>query len=139
MTQPNIFGRDLASVWTATGPDLDSGFTEATGIPVLIQRLIRRITTPHGSVQGCPNDCIDVRNYLGAGITNADAQAIQSQIQTEWLRDQGVLSVQVTAQYNSTTNTLIIKGSGMSADGPFSLTLEVSRVTVDILNMSANG
>lgn len=140
MTQQNPFGRDLATVWTAQGPDLDSGFTEATGIDVLLQRLVRRISTPHGSVAGCPNDCIDVRNYCGAGLSNADAQAAQAQIATELERDQAVLpGVSVRMQYNAATRGLTITIRGSSTLGPFSMTLAVGEVTVELLNQSANG
>lgn len=139
MTQ-GVFGTDLATVWTSAGPDLDSGFTEATGIDVLIQRLVRRLTTAHGSVPGCPNDCIDVWQYLGAGITNADAQAIQAQIKAEVERDQAVLpGVSVTTQYDAATRTLSVKIAGSSTLGPFSMTLAIGSVTVDLLNTSANG
>lgn len=134
------FGRDMTTVWTSNGPDLDSGFTEVTGINVLIQRLMRRITTPHSSVPGCPNDCIDIRAYLGAGITNADVQGIQSAIKTQMERDEAVLpGVSVVSQYNPATRGLSVKIAGSSALGPFAMTLAVSQVSVQLLNTSANG
>jgi len=139
MTQPADFGRDLATVWTATGPDLDSGFTEATGIDVLAQSLVRRLTTPHGSVAGCPNDCIDLRAMLGAGVTNQDVQTIQSAVQNEIQRDARVMpSSTVRAQYNTTTRVLVLTIRVVTASGPFTMTLAVSSVTVELLNVSAN-
>lgn len=134
------FGLDLATVWTSNGPDLDSGFTEVTGITLLIQRLIRRLSTAHGSVVGCPNDCIDIRAYLGAGITNADVQGIQSAIKTQLERDEAVLpGVSVVSQYNPATRALAVKIAGSSTLGPFAMTLAVSQVTISLLNTSANG
>jgi phage baseplate assembly protein W len=138
MTQPADFGRDLATVWTETGPDLDSGFTEATGINVLAQSLVRRLSTPHGSVVGCPNDCTDLRTLLGAGITNSDAQAVQSAAQTEVQRDARVLQSAVTAQYNTATKAIVLSIRIVTAAGPFTMTLAVSSVTVQLLNVSAN-
>lgn len=137
MTQGDPFGRDLASFWGPQGPDID--FNEVSGIDVLLQRIIRRISTPKGSVVGCPNDCIDVRTYLGAGITNADVQGIQAEIQTQILRDEAVLSCNVTSSYNTTTRALSVAIRGSSALGPFSMTLSVSAVSVQLLNTSANG
>lgn len=138
MTQPSDFGLDLATVWTETGPDLDSGFTEATGIDVLAQSLVRRLTTPHGSVVGCPNDCIDLRALLGAGVTNQDVQALQSAVQTEIQRDARVLQSTVRAQYDTVTKALTLTIRVVSAAGPFAMTLSVSAVSVQLLNVSAN-
>jgi hypothetical protein len=138
MTSPEDFGRDLATVWTDQGPDLDSGFTEATGIDVLVQSILRRLSTPHGSVMGCPNDCLDVRDFLGSGLSNADVQKAQSAIQAELQRDARVLTSSVRATYDQATKSLGLTVSVTSAAGPFTMTLAVSAVTVSLLNTSAN-
>jgi phage baseplate assembly protein W len=139
MTQPGDFGIDLATVWTANGPDLDSGFTEARGINVLAQSLVRRLSTPHGSVAGCPNDCLDVRTLLGSGVSNADAQAIQAAVQNEIQRDARVMPAStVRASYNTATRKLSLVLRIVTAAGPFTMTLAVDSVTVELLNVSAN-
>lgn len=130
------FGTCMSVIWTAQGPDL--GFTPATGIDVLAQSLMCRLTTPHGSVMGCPNDCIDVRDFVGSGMTQSDVQKAQAAIQAQIQRDERVLTSTVRATYNQATKVLGLTISVTSAAGPFTMTLAVSAVTVSLLNLSAN-
>lgn len=138
MTQPALYGRDLGVFWTDTGPDADSGFTEVTGINVFAQSILCRLTTPFASVAGCPNDCLDVRSYLGAGIKNDDVQRIQSEVQTQVLRDERAQSCNVRASYDTVAKSLTLVIRITCAAGPFTMTLAVSAVTVELLNLSAN-
>jgi hypothetical protein len=109
------------------------------GLQVLAQALMCRLTTPRGSVAGCPNDCMDIRDFLGAGISQADAQTIQSSILAEINRDARVMPQStVRVQYNTADKSLTISLRVVCAQGPFTMTLAVSKVSVQLLNVSAN-
>lgn len=135
MTKPAPnFGSTL---WTGTNIygeiDIDPTGRVANGRDVLSQRIILRQTTPFGSVIDSPNDCFDVDDWLSGNMTDGQIAQLPAQIQTELLKDQEVLSVQVTVSYTPATSTLKIVENIVSAYGPFSLTLIVTPGNVDTL------
>jgi hypothetical protein len=126
------FGTDLATVMLPDGSiDLDPGMSEVTGRPLLIQRCLRRVTTPRGSVVDCPNDCIDIRNYLRAGATTATPSNIQIQLQKEFLKEQGVTSAQVTVTFVNSTLTIV--AALQSSYGPLTLTFNLDAANIVVL------
>ena len=130
------YGRDFAVVSTATGPDIDFAHL-SSGVNVLANSLYCRLTTPHGSVIDSPNDCIDVRSLLGAGLTQADMQVVQQRVQRECERDARVLSATVTATYNQASRVLDLVIRVQTAQGPFSMTLSVNDLSVALITASA--
>jgi len=128
VTQPQLpYGSCLATLPNANGTlDLTPDMRMATGRDVLSQSLIRRQTTPRGSVLTSPNDCLDVRQLLSAGMTQSQLQALASSIRTELLRDQRVNGAQVTITVNTATGSTTIQESITSSAGPFTLTLTLT-------------
>ena len=139
MTQPspNPYGIDF---WIGFTPpphpvlDADPSMRTATGRQLLIQSLLCRQTTPRGSVIDCPNDCINLTDYVQAGMTPTAITQLYGTIQTELLKDQRVASAIVSGSYSFQTAVLTINEAIQSAYGPFSLVLGVSSVTVTLLN-----
>jgi hypothetical protein len=126
------FGTDLATVMLPDGSiDLDPGMSEVTGRPLLIQRCLRRVTTPRGSVVDAPNDCVDLRSYLRAGATTATPSNIQVQLQKEFLKEQGVTSAKVGVTF--VNSTLTITASLASSYGPLDLTFNLSAANITVL------
>lgn len=136
MTTTANYGQDFAVVETATGPDIDFAHL-ATGVDVLANSLLCRLTTPHGSVIDSPNDCLDVRALLGAGLTQADMQGVQQRVQREVERDARVLGATVSASYNTGTRAMTLTIRVATAQGPFTMTLSVSNVSVALITASA--
>ena len=134
----NVYGRDLACLPNADGIlDLTGDMQEATGPDVLIQSIVRRHLTVKGSDIASPNDGIDVRLYVKAGLTQTDISGIAAVVQQELIRDQRVLpSTTVTASFNTETLILTLTEVIQTANGPFSLTLAIGQVTVDIITGS---
>ena len=136
MTQPgNIYGTDLACLPNANGIlDLTDTMTEASGIDVLAQSLVRRQLTAPGSDIASPNDGIDLRSFIKNGITQQELSVLTVQVQRELIKDQRVLpSTTVTGTFNPATNTLTMNEMIQTAAGPFSLTIAVSAVSVTVL------
>lgn len=117
-----------------TALDADPSMRTTTGRGLLVQSLLCRQTTPRGSVIDCPNDCIDLRDYVSAGMTATQIVALYGTIQTELLKDQRVVQATVTGEYSFVTAELTINEAIQSSYGPFSLVLVVSSVTVSLLN-----
>lgn len=136
MTTTNPFGIDLGSFPNADANgalDVDLGMQEVTGRDVLIQRLVRRQLTPPGSVIDSPNDCIDVRGFVSAGVTQTDLQSLAGALRNELLKDEGVTDVAISVSFDPRIAMLSIVEKFTSGYGPFSLTLNVSQVTLEIL------
>jgi hypothetical protein len=133
MTQPAQlpYGSCLATLPNAQGVlDLTPDMRMATGRDVLAQSLIRRQTTPRGSVLVSPNDCLDIRQLLSSGMTLAALQALSSVIRSELLRDRRVNAATVTITFNPQTNVTTIAEQIQSSTGPFTLTLTLSAGTI---------
>ena len=114
--------------------DADPSMRTTTGRALLVQSLLCRQTTPRGSVIDCPNDCLDIRGYVSAGMTAAAIMQLYGTIQTELLKDQRVHAAFVTGTYSFQTSTLTINEAIQSGYGPFTMVLNVSSVTVQLLN-----
>lgn len=139
MTAPN-YGTDLATIDDGHGNvDLTPGMVQATGRAVLSQSLIRRQTTPRGSVIDAPNECFDVRDWLNdavrleGGAQSARFQQLQSQIVQELRKDQRVKNVTVDIVYTIETKTLRITELVEAGDGPFTLTFSLSPDNITVL------
>jgi len=134
LNAPNIFGVCMAISSVGTAIDIVPGVL-ATGIAVLAQALIIRQVTPLGSALDAPNDGIDVRTLIKAGMTQAQVSQIPGTIRNQLLRDQRVKACTVDAVFDQVHGILTLTESISSAAGPFTLTLQVSQVTVTaILN-----
>lgn len=130
----NIFGTDLWLGISADGAlDIDATCRETSGLHVLAQSLAARQTTAPGTFIGAPDDCFDIRSWLSRGMTQAQIQQLGSQVQAQLLRDQRVQAVNVTSSYNVATSTLTLVEQVTSGAGPFTLTLIVSQVTIQVL------
>ena len=114
--------------------DGDPSLRTVTGRALLVQSLLCRQTTGRGSVIDCPNDCINLCDYVQAGMTSAAILQLFGTLQTELLKDQRVTSAIVTGSYNPQTSVLTINEAIQSSYGPFTLVLGVSSVTVQLLN-----
>lgn len=141
MTQgvPNPYGIDLQSLPNSQGVvDLDPGMIEGSGRMLLAQSLVRRFTTPRGSVIDAPNDCLDVRSFLSAGFTQAQINGLSGTLKAEAEKDERVVNADVQATYQPSTRALTITMAIQSGYGPFSLTLSLinGQVTVSVLQGS---
>lgn len=126
------FGKDLKTVVDANGNvDITPGMLESTGRAVLAERLVRRQTTPKGSVQGSPNDCFDVRDFLSKEMDQTQLSQLKGVIRQELLKDPGCLDVVVTMTFNQ--GKLTIREQVTSSAGPFVLTIAITDLTLDVL------
>lgn len=137
----NPWGTDLWIGPNADGVlDIDPSGRIVSGLPVLIQSVLMRQTTPTGSLVGAPDECFDLRGFVSTGMTPTQIQSIQSFIQGQLLRDQRIVSAVVTASYDFQTSTLTVKEVIQSGLGPFTLTLSVGQASaLDVNVLYASG
>lgn len=102
---------------------------------VIGQRVARRLQTPRGalaSIGGDPNFGLDVRQFLlGRMSPTAIAQA-QLQIAAECTKDEEVDSADVTVTFVD-GGAMTIEIRLTAAEGPFTLTMNVSQLTVEAI------
>lgn len=128
------FGADVSIF-----PDLDPGFTPLTGPRVVAQAIARRLSTPRGSLAFYPDYGIDVRDWVNETITRDRLAQFRRMIEAEIVRDERVLSGSASLAFNTQTSDLQIAVTITTADGPFSLVLGVTAVTVSLLSVSTSG
>lgn len=130
----NPYGSDLLVSFSGNGNgDIDAGGALATGIQVLAQSLVMAQTTPQSSLLGDSTQCFDVRAWISKGMTQAQISGLGLVAQKQILRDQRVTAATVTASWNWATSTLTLVEQIQSTLGPFTLTLNVTAVTVQML------
>ncbi len=130
-----IYGNDLWCGPTSTDTlDLDPMMLEVSGIQLLQQAVIRRQVTAKPTDISSPNDGIDLRKFVKQGLTQQQVSVIAQTVQQELIKDQRILpQTTVVGSYAAATNTLTLQETIVTAQGPFSLTLAVSAVTVQVL------
>ena len=126
----NPYGYDL---WW--DDDLDPMMREVGGNLVLAQWAVRCITTPVGSLLDDPGFGYDVQQWLNSDVEigNPQIAQIQAGITKALLRDERVLSAAVTATYLAASEMLMLSIVLDGGAGPFTLTVSVTAVTVQLL------
>ncbi len=100
------------------------------------QQMLHRLYTPLGTLLSDPNALtMDAREYISKGVSREDIPIIQSRVQACLLDDERIFVANVQVTFNSTTQKMQVQIQGTGAFGPFSLTLEVSALTVEILRV----
>lgn len=113
--------------------DLDPYMLEVSGIDVVSQAILRRLTTTRGMLIDDPDYGLNVRDYLSATMDAKELTIMQSQLEAELLKDERILSVESTA--SMVLRTATIKLLVEVGEGPFSLTLAISDVSAAILSV----
>ena len=125
------FGTDISSY-----PDYDPLGTLVSGNVGLCQRVAKRLTNPRGAWPWAPSECTDIRAFLNDTLTQERQSSIKNDIQREILREEQVQSVNMTivvSPLSTLGQTITIHASGMTRDGPFKFVLNISAVTLQIL------
>ena len=102
----------------------------------LAQAIARRIQTITGilaQIWDDPAYGVDVRDYLNDTTTATSSAAVSARVESECLRDERVQSASCGAVIFNGTMTLTI--GLVDAQGPFTMVLSVSAVTVAVLQV----
>ena len=139
-------GSDLAGV-----NDLTSTMAEVQGRVALAQSLGRRLITPRGALIYDVNFGYDLNQFVNADVSQADISQIQGYVRQEMLKDQRVISAQVSAQYVGPSQVqaaltaivatpspypvgvIVLNIAITDSLGPFTLTVTVDNVSVQLI------
>jgi len=120
------FGHDLSCM-----ADLDPAMGEVEGLEGLEQAAYRRLTTPRRQLLGDEFYGIDVRDFLSAEVP--DLAQIPATIEAELRKEERILGVTTVATWDAKTSKLRLVITCEAAEGPFSMTLDVTDVSVALL------
>ncbi len=111
--------------------DLTLEMREVSGPVALAQNVHRRLSTPRGMVIDAPDYGKDLREYLHRGLTATERAAIPGEVRAEVLKEERISSATVRVVAFS-HEEMELEIFCESAEGPFSLTLNVTAAAVTL-------
>lgn len=128
------FGRDISCTTS-----LRHG-AFASGVRLVAQACYRRLTTPRGTLRGGEDEQhygIDITELVGSATSAAEVAALQGRIRAELEKDERIesVNVSVTSSSRGPATTYTITVQAFTSEGPFTLTLAASDVTVELLGI----
>lgn len=90
--------------------------------------------TPRGGLIRDPNYGFDLTQYLNGDLNAVDIAQMSAGIEAECVKDERVLAASASVQLTG-AGALIVTITLTESDGPFSLVLAVSDVTVQLLTV----
>jgi hypothetical protein len=110
------------------------------GPRLVAEACYRRLTTARGMLRGGEDEQnygLDLMDLVGSIASRAQAAALPGQIQAELLKDERLVSVDVdvVSTVSGPSTSYAVSILGHTDDGPFTLVLGVSNVSVDLLGI----
>lgn len=128
----NDFGTDIDC-----GPDgLSPTFDLVSGRDALVQAILHRFQTQRGSLVDDANYGLDVTAWVGKKAGTTQRLAWEQALESEARKDERVLSARARLTFDTQTGFFRFILAVTTADGPFSLTLAVTDVSVELLAVS---
>jgi hypothetical protein len=124
------YGTDLS---LGESLDISPEFPEVTGIDVVIDAVVRRLATTRGDLFYDAEYGYNLMDLLSDSYTPAQLGQIGVDIRLQLELDEMISSAQANVSL-STASVMHVDVSIHTAAGPFKMTLEVTIVTVQILN-----
>ncbi len=125
------------------GSDIDCGpagldplFGMVDGAVGLAQAIFRRFETERGSLVDDSNYGLDVTAWVGTRVTPPQLFAWQQALANEAKKDERVYAVRARITFDPRTNALSFSLVIESAEGPFTMTVAVSDLSVELLSVT---
>lgn len=130
------FGRDISCLDTLRTGRFSSG------VRLVAEACYRRLITPRGELRGGDEDGnygLDLTAFVGAPNPASVAASLPGRIRSELSKDERVETVNatVTTSTNGPATTFLVAIDVTTSAGPFTLTLEASDVTIELLGLEA--
>lgn len=120
------FGSDISFA-----PDMSTNLALVSADQVVAEAILRRLSTPRGWFSWDPSYGLDLRMMLNASMTDETVALWRREIANECEKDERVLSANVSI--SRIGNALTVGIELTTSNGPLSLVLGVSAVTVSLL------
>ena len=128
-------GTDISCV-----SDVDPQCTVVSGRRLLAEAVARRWITPRGMLIDDPNYGTDVTDFIDADVTRASLASMRASMIAEALKDERVESCEVVITPPpgglGATGAYHVTATLADAAGPFDLTLAITDVTVDLIEVT---
>lgn len=123
----DIFGSDVS-----TFPDLDPTFTPTIGPRVVAEAILRRLSTPAGTLEEDPEYGEDILGMLNGEVDSSGIERKRRRVVDEILKDERIeeASVELIA---GPTGDLRLRVAFLTAGGPFSMVVGLAGLTLAIL------
>lgn len=122
------------------GTDLIIGKSvkKISGFDNLARQIIRRLSTPRGSLFYDPDYGMDIKLFLNTNLNPSKLMKLEMDIKNECESDPRVDEAEVSIKYNPSTLSLEIEISLVTIDGSFTLILNVSSLNIELLNINGS-
>lgn len=114
----------------------------ASGVRLVGEAAFRRLTTPRGTLLGGPDEQnygFDISSKVGTTTTRGAVAALPGQIRAELLKDERITDVEVSVTATkgaAGADELAVVITASTHEGPFTLKLSVSELTVDLVGLT---
>lgn len=127
---PYGYGADLDGILSVTDP---SALVNPLSDTAIAQAAVRRLVTPRGSLPGDPDYGKDLRQLLNSPILPAKLLQAQQEANVELVKDDRVLSAQVTIESNG-QDAIWVRAIMTRADtgATFTLTANIAGVSAEV-------
>ena len=130
------FGREISCT-----TELRSG-RFVTGVRLVAEAAYRRLTTPRGMLRGGEDEAnygFDLSAYVGSVSVSAAEASLPARIRAELLKDQRIESVETSIEVvvDGPATSFVTTVRAQTAGGPFTLQLDVSAVTTQLLGITS--
>jgi hypothetical protein len=131
----SAFGRDTSCL-----TELRTG-RFVTGARLVGESAYRRLTTPRGMLRGGEEDQnfgLDLSELVGSVQTKAEAAALPGRIKTELAKDERIESVDVIVTETTSSaggRRFRVDIRATTGEGPFTLAVSVSEVSVELIGL----
>lgn len=116
---------------------LNPSLSLTSGVATLGQDIAHRLMTPRGGLFYDPDYGTDLRVYLNAPMTSQTLGALVNDATSECLKDERVQTCVVTPAFDAASSTLNLGFSCLTADGPFTFIISVTKASVALLSQPA--
>jgi hypothetical protein len=131
---PNDTGTDLAML-----EDIGLRWPLVNGQANIAMAVVRRLSTSRGSLYYALSYGFSLLDNLEGSLSTSDQSSLKGSIKAEVEKDPRIDSAQVQVQIDAANGILIVTIVLTTAAGPFQLVLQVSALSVTILNAGQAG
>jgi hypothetical protein len=112
----------------------------ATGARLVAESAYRRLITPRGMLRGGEDEQnfgFDISQLIGTSKAKNDAATVLGRIRAELLKDEriGTVEVSLVESKNGPETTYAITIAAKTTEGPFTLAIGVSDLSVELLGI----
>jgi hypothetical protein len=115
-------------------PVMGGGFPLISGRRVVLEACLKRLQTRRGMLWNHPDFGLDLRDYIGEAVTDAVMAQLRTDVAAEIEKEERVLGVEVGVIWVAQSQRLYLTLTIYDGNGPFSLTLQVTQLSVDVVS-----